>query len=83
MKRGLIVGGFSGGHPGANGEISGVAKNSFYIEDGKIKGAVMETMINGNLADIFQNVSAVSEELVCDGTSVLPYMACEGMIISG
>ena len=83
VKRGLIVGGFSGGHPGANGEISGVAKNSFYIEDGKIKGAVMETMINGNLADIFKNVSAISEELVCDGTSVLPYMACEGMVISG
>lgn len=83
VKRGLLVGGFSGGHPGANGEISGVAKNSFYIEDGKIKGAVMETMINGNLADIFANVSAVSSELVCDGTSVLPYMATEGMVISG
>ncbi len=83
VKRGLLVGGFSGGHPGANGEISGVAKNSFYIEDGKIKGAVMETMINGNLADIFANVSAVSRELVSDGTAVLPYMATEGMVISG
>ena len=49
VEKGLIVGGFSGGNPGANGEFSGVAKNSFYIENGKIKGAVTETMINGTL----------------------------------
>ena len=33
VDRGLIVGGFSGGQPGANGEFSGVAKNSFYVEN--------------------------------------------------
>ena len=70
--RGLIVGGFSGGEPGANGEFSGVAKNSFYVENGEVKGAVMETMISGNLTDVFSNVTAVSKELVSDGTSAFP-----------
>ena len=83
VDRGLIVGGFSGGEPGANGEFSGVAKNSFYVENGKIVGAVTETMINGNLEQVFKNVIAVSKEQVCDGSSVLPWLACGGIVISG
>jgi PmbA protein len=83
VDRGLIVGGFSGGEPGANGEFSGVAKNSFYVENGKIVGAVTETMINGNLEQVFKNVIAVSKEQVCDGGSVLPWLACGGIVISG
>ena len=71
VDRGLIVGAFSGGEPGANGEFSGVAKNSFYVENGKIVGAVTETMVT------------VSKEQVCDGGSVLPYMASAGIVISG
>ena len=83
IKRGLIVDGFSGGMPGANGEFSGVAKNSFYIEDGEIRGAVMETMISGNLVDMFSNVTSLSAELISDGGSLLPYMATSGITISG
>ena len=83
VQRGLVVGGFSGGEPGANGEFSGVAKNSFYVENGEIKGAVMETMINGNLADVFSKVTALSREIVSDGSMAFPYMAAEGITISG
>ena len=83
VDKGLIVGGFSGGEPGANGEFSGVAKNSFYVENGKIVGAVTETMINGNLENVFRNVISISKEQVCDGGSVLPWLACGGIVISG
>jgi PmbA protein len=83
IDKGLFVGGFSGGNPGANGEFSGVAKNSFLIENGKIKCAVTETMINGNLADILQNITAVSKEQLCDGSAVVPYIAASGVVISG
>ena len=83
VDRGLIVGGFSGGEPGANGEFSGVAKNSFYVEKGRIVGAVTETMINGNIESVFKNVLAVSKEQVWDGYSALPYLACGGIVISG
>ncbi len=82
-KRGLIVGGFSGGRPSVSGDFSGVAKNSFYIENGEIKGAVNETMINGNLFDMLKNVEGVSKERVKDGSSVLPYLALGGIVISG
>ena len=83
IKKGLIVGRFSGGQPGVNGDFSGVAKNSFLIEDGKVKGAVSETMINGNLAELLNNLVAISRETTADGTTVLPYMAFDKVVISG
>jgi len=83
IKKGIIVGRFSGGQPGANGEFSGVAKNSFLVEDGRIKGAVSETMINGNLADLLNNLISISKETVADGNSVLPYMSFDKVVISG
>lgn len=83
VDKGLIMGGFSGGQPGANGEFSGVAKNSFYVENGEIKYAVSETMVNGNLGEIVKNIRAISREVVCDGNSVIPYIAVDGVVISG
>lgn len=82
-KRGLLLGGFSGGRPGTNGEISGVAKNSFLIEDGKITDAVNEVMITGNLADMIKNVVAISKETLTEGTAVMPYVAVDGVVVSG
>lgn len=81
-KRGLLVGGFSGGMPAVNGDFSGVAKNSFYIEEGRIKGAVTETMINGSLIEMLNAVNAVSSERVKDGYTVLPYLSTGGIVIS-
>lgn len=83
IGKGILVGRFSGGSPGINGEFSGVAKNSFLIEDGKITCALAETMINGNFADLVKNLYGVSSETVADGSSVLPYAAFSGVTISG
>lgn len=83
VDRGLVMGGFSGGRPGTNGEFSGVAKNSFLIENGKIKGAVTETMVNGNLGDAFRNIRGISREVLCNGGFVVPYIAVDGIVVSG
>jgi PmbA protein len=83
IDRGIIVGRLSGGDPGTNGEFASVAKNSFYIENGEIKQAISETMINGNLADLMKNLRAVSKEVICDGNTVLPYAAFDNIMISG
>ena len=83
VDKGLIIGYYSGGTPGTNGEFSGVAKNSFLIENGKIKGAVTETMVNGNLGEAFRKIRGISKELLCDGGSVIPYIAVDGIVISG
>ena len=83
IDKGLLVGSFSGGEPGANGEFSGVAKNAFYIEGGRIVGAVTETMINGNLGDVLNNIVDISKEQICDGSMAVPYIAAKGIVISG
>ena len=83
IERGIIVGRFSGGDPGTGGDFSGVAKNSFLIENGKIVCALSETMISGNLGDLLKNVYAISKETVRDGAGELPYAAFGGVTVSG
>ena len=83
VKKGLIMNRFSAGSPGVNGDVTGVAKNSFLIEDGKIVGAVSETMFSGNLTEMLLNVRAISEERINDGSSILPWVDFGGVTISG
>ncbi len=83
VDKGLIMGSFSGGQPGTNGEFSGVAKNSFFVENGEVKYAVSETMVNGNLGEIVKNIRDISKETLCDGMTVIPYIAVDGVVISG
>lgn len=83
IKKGILIDGFSGGYPAVNGDFSGVVKNGFLIEDGKISNAITETMISGNLFEMFKNIKDVSKELVCEGWGVTPYMSFDGVVISG
>ena len=69
--------------PNAKGDFSGVAKNSFLVENGKITKALRETMINGNLADLFKSIIAISEETTVNGGCVLPSIAFSGITVSG
>lgn len=83
VERGILLARFSGGHPSANGDFSGVAKNSYYIENGEIKYPICETMISGNLCEAFKNIKGISKERVDNGSSVLPYICTTGATISG
>ena len=83
IDRGVLVMRFSGGEPTVSGEFSGVAKNSFLIENGKIVTALTETMISGCVPDMLQNVRAVSSEALRDGYCCLPFIAFDGVTVSG
>ena len=83
IERGILINRFSGGSMSPNGDFSGVAKNSFLIENGKITGAIAETMISGNMLDMFFNVAGISSELDCGGGSVIPWIAFNGVVVSG
>lgn len=80
---GIFVARFSGGSPSINGDFSGVAKNSFLIEDGKLTNALSETMISGNLADLLNSIVDISSEQELDGTNIIPYISFDGVTISG
>jgi PmbA protein len=81
-RRGVILSRFSGGQPNNNLDFSGVAKNSFYVEDGEIRQALSETMVSGNFQDLLKNVQAVSRETVNFGDHAYPFLAASGVTIS-
>ncbi len=83
IDKGIMVGRFSGGTPGANGEFSGIAKNAFLIEDGKITKALSETMISDNLPEMLFRLRDISKEVLEEGSISIPYMAFDGVTISG
>jgi PmbA protein len=83
VKRGLLLARFSGGEPSENGDFSGVAKNSYLIEDGRVVRPVSETMIAGNAARLFEAVRAVSRERKEYGSFVAPWILSGGVSVSG
>jgi PmbA protein len=83
IKKGILFARYSGGMPSANGDFSGIAKNSYYIEDGEVKYPVSEVMVSGNLADLFKNIVEISKERINFGTSIYPYIHTSGVTISG
>jgi len=82
IDKGILLCRFSGGYPSDSGEFSGVAKNSYYIENGQIKHPVIETMISGNISDMFLNISDISNENINFGDVILPWITFNGITIS-
>lgn len=83
VRRGIILTRFSGGSPSDNGDFSGVAKNSYLVENGKIVRPVSETMVAGNLARLFGSIRAVSAETVDFGSAIMPWVLAGGLSVSG
>lgn len=82
VKKGVLLCRFSGGMPGPDGTFSGVAKNSFYIENGEVKFPMSETMISGNLFKMMNDIKGISTEQVNFGDSQMPYVYTTGVTIS-
>ena len=82
IKKGLLVARFSGGHPADNGDFSGIAKNSYYIENGEILFPVSEVMISGNFSQIIKNINAVSKETINFGYAKYPWIQFSDIVVS-
>jgi PmbA protein len=81
-KRGVVFSRFAGGNPTSNLDFTGIAKNSFYVEDGEIRYALEETMVSGNFQELLKNIHAVSRESVDFGWARYPFLAASGVTIS-
>ena len=82
VQRGAVVGRLSMGMPAANGNFSGVIKNSFLIEGGRVGAALSEVMISGNMAQMLRDVVAVSAERRDTGDTLLPWVRIAGLHFS-
>ena len=74
VARGAVVGRLSMGNPAANGDFSGVIKNSFAIVDGVVGTALSEVMIAGNMARMLKDIIAISRERIDTGALRLPWI---------
>ena len=83
VPRGLLMQRFSGGGPAANGDFSGVAKNSYLIEQGRLGAPVSEVMVSGNLFEMMNSISGISAESVNDGVTSVPWVRVEGITVAG
>jgi len=82
IDRGVLLNRFSGASPGPSGDISGVAKNSFLIENGKVTDALSETMVSFNVIDVLKNIPAISKEQIKNGYNIMPWCCFDGITIS-
>ena len=83
IDKGILVMRFSGGSPAPSGEFSGVAKNSFLIENGKVTVPLSEALISGCVPAMLNSIRAISSEVLQDGSVSIPYAAFDGVTISG
>lgn len=83
IKRGLLVTRFAGDYPSKEGDFSGIAKNSYYVENGKIKYPVSETMISGNIPSFLLQIRGVSKERINFGNMAYPWVLSGGVFVSG
>lgn len=82
VREGALVGRFSMGAPAPSGDFSGVIKNSFLIEGGVRGPALAETMVAGNMAQMLQDITAISRERIDYGGWWLPWVRISGMHFS-
>jgi PmbA protein len=83
VKKGLLFCRYSHGSPASNGDVAGVAKNSFYIENGEILYPVNECMVSGNIPEMFLKIRGISQETLNFGTAELPWLQVSDVTISG
>lgn len=83
VKQGLFVLGTMGfGVNLVTGDYSQGAVG-LWIEDGELTHAVEEITIAGNLKEMFQNVSAIGNDLEFRGSGAVPTVRIEGMTVAG
>ena len=82
IDEGILLCRFSGGYPSSNGDFSGVAKNSYYIKNGEIQFPITETMISGNVKDMFENIEEISSDRVNFGSAIFPWISFNGITVS-
>lgn len=81
-ESGVIMFRYSGGYVQNSGEFSGIAKNSFIIENGKITNGAALTTVSGNIIHMLKNIQAISKDISTNGSSIMPYIAFNGVTIS-
>lgn len=82
IELGIIVNRFSGWPNPISGDFSGVVKGGFLIKDGKKDRPLTGTLVQGNMYEAMNNVSAVSKETRRIFNYTLPHVRVEGLSVT-
>jgi PmbA protein len=83
LGRGLYIERFSGTVDPTNGDFSGVAKSSRWIEGGMVSHSVKETLISGNALQLLQRIALVSSHSVLlGGAAKAPMVIVDGIDVT-
>ncbi len=83
LNSGLVIKRFSGNSDMTSGHFSGVAKNSWWVENGNRSHPVTEVMIAGNLFDVVKKiiaVGAIPHKLI--GGGMAPYILVDDLSVT-
>ncbi|WP_413557331.1 TldD/PmbA family protein [Bdellovibrio sp. HCB209] len=81
IKKGILLNRYSG-DMSENGQFAGVAKNSYYIENGELKFPLNETMVSGNLKNLLMDTQSISKEITDTGLWKMPWVHVKGITVS-
>ncbi len=83
MGTGLLLKRFSGNCDPVSGQFSGVAKNSWWVENGQRSHAVQEIMVSGNVFELLKQIIAIGSTLHTNlGGSQAPYILVDGVSVT-
>jgi PmbA protein len=83
LGTGLILKRFSGNANPTSGHFSGVAKNSWWVENGQRSHPLKEVMVSGNLFDVLKNVRLVGAQSYQQmGNFQSPYILVDGISVT-
>ncbi|MCC6277430.1 MAG: TldD/PmbA family protein [Oligoflexia bacterium] len=78
VKEGLVLKRFSGNADPVSGQFSGIAKNSWWIENGQRAYPVKEVMVSGNMFDLLKEITAIGRvQHEPMGSVLAPYIAVD------
>ncbi|MFQ6128285.1 MAG: TldD/PmbA family protein [Thermoplasmata archaeon] len=80
--KGVIVSRFSGIPDVVSGDFSGVVKGGYLIEKGEKVSPIKETLVAGNVFDLFNEISGISKETEKIMNHIVPYMRLENVSVT-
>lgn len=83
LNTGLVLKRFSGNSDPVSGQFSGIAKNSWWVENGKRHSSLKEVMISGNMFELLQNIKLIGSDVVRQtGSFDSPYILIDGVSVT-
>ncbi len=84
LGKGLVVKRFSGNEDPVSGVFSGIAKNSWWVENGKRTQSIKEVMVAGNSFELLKNIKLIGADITrLSGQVDAPYILIEGLSVTG